>query len=96
MNSQILISMTVEELQELIKTSVKQCLNEANQKKQEKELLSFKETCEYLGCSRSALNSWKAAGKIPYKRMGKRVFFSKSEVTEAMKESNYAKLQSLN
>ena len=91
MNSSVFLSISIEELIELIRTAVRQELN----LKKEKELLSFKETCDFLGCSSSALNKWKSEGKIPYKKLGKRVFFSKIEIKEALKDSNYFKLKEL-
>ena len=66
-----------------------------NQKK-EKELLTFKETLELLHISASCLNQWKAQGKIPFKKLGKRIFFSRSEIMESLREAgNYNKLQKL-
>ncbi len=91
MNSQVFISMTKEELESIIKDAVTQAL----EIKQEKELLNFKETCEFLGCSSSALNKWKSENKIPYKKLGKRVFFHRQEIIEALKESNYHKLREI-
>ncbi len=88
----ILISITQDELQKLISNAVKEAL----EIKKQKELLSFKETCEFLCCSPSALNKWKSENKIPYKRLGKRIYFNRNEITEALKEAgNYKKLREL-
>lgn len=91
MNQQIVISITPEELKSIIREAVKEELNY----KQEKELMSFKETCEYLGISTSALNKWKSENKIPFKKLGKRIFFSRTEITEALKNSKYYKFREL-
>lgn len=90
-NKIYLLSISETELKELIKSSMKEVLETKN----DKELLSFKETCEFLGCSPSALNNWKSQNKIPYKRLGKRIFFNRSEVVEALKDSNYYKIKEL-
>ena len=93
MNEQLVFfSLSKDELRKLIQDSIRE---ELNQKKQ-KELLSFKETCELLGISASCLNQWKARGKIPFKKLSKRVFFSRNEILEALKESNYSKMRELN
>lgn len=85
MDKILFFSCSKEELESIIREAVKAELS----LKKEKELMSFKETCEFLGCSPSALNKWKSENKIPFKRLGKRVFFSRTEITEALKESNY-------
>ena len=87
----VLISLTREELQNLISSAVKEALAV----KKQKELMSFSECQEFLGVSASALNVWKASNKIPFHRMGKRIFFKRQEVIEALKESNYTKLKEL-
>ena len=88
----ILFSLSKDELRKLIQDAVREELN----LKKQKELLSFKETCELLGISASCLNQWKAQSKIPFKKLGKRIFFSRSEILGALKESNYSKLRELN
>lgn len=87
-----MLTLSVEELKEIIRAAVKE---EMNQKK-EKELMSFAETIEFLGISASALNKWKAENKIPYKKLGKRIFFSRADVTKAMTDSNYFQQRELN
>ncbi len=93
MNEQlVLISLSKEDLKNLIKDSIREELN----RKKEKELMTFKETCDLLNISASCLNQWKAQGRIPYKRLGKRIFFNKKDVLESLKDSNYSKLKELN
>ena len=91
MNNVVFLSLSMEELKDAIRDVVKQELNH----KKAKELMTFKETCELLNISASCLNQWKASNKIPYKKLGKRVFFLRSEVVEALKESNYSKIKEL-
>jgi len=53
----ILISISKEELKELVHEAVAQAINA----KKEKELLSFKETCDFFSISAFCLNHWKTA-----------------------------------
>lgn len=90
MNEQLIFfSLSKDELQNIITNAVKQAL----ETKQDKELLSFREACEFLGCSSSALNKWKSENRIPYKRLGKRVFFNRQEIMQALKESGYKRFK---
>ena len=91
MGNIVLISIGKEELQELVRSAVKSEL----QNKQQKELMNFKETREYLGISTSTLNKWKSTDTIPFKRLGKRIFFNRADVLQALKDSNYSKLRDL-
>ena len=81
----ILISISKEELKELIREAVAEAINS----QKVKGLLSFKEACKFLGISSSTLNKWKVEGKIPFKRLGKRIFFIPSEILTALKEDPY-------
>jgi len=83
--------MSLDELKPVIKESVREDMK----KKEKKKLLSFKETCEYLECSASALNKWKSENKIPYKKLGKRIYFLRSEIIQSLKDSNYKKYKDL-
>lgn len=91
-NKIILISITESELQNLISNAVREALVI----NQEKQILSFKEVCEMLNISASCLNKWKSEGKIPYKKLGKRIFFSRTDIKAALNETgNYKKLKEL-
>ena len=80
----ILFSISKNELETLIRTVVHSELT----KKNEKELMSTKELCSFLGISLSTVNKWKAEGIIPFRRLGKRVYFDKEEIKKAMKDNN--------
>ena len=87
----ILISITKDELIDILRGVVRQELNT----KKDKELMSFKETCEFLRVSASWLNKQKSEDKIPYKKLGKRVFFFRKEIINALEDSKYSKLKEL-
>ena len=77
---------------------VKQAINEVikmEKSEQPKELLNFKETCDFLGIHPSTLNKWKSQNKIPYKRLGKRVFFKRQEILESLQNSNFQKYKKI-
>lgn len=91
----ILISIPEQELRNLMRGVVKEELTAMQQSKKEEALLSSKELCKWLNISLSALNTWKAQGKIPFKKLGKRIFYVKEDVIKAMQDSNYYKLKNL-
>ncbi len=91
----ILSPFTIDELLESFRSVVKEELHLSNQKKQEKELMTTNEICEFLSISLSTLNKWKAENIIPYKKMGRRVYYDRAEVKKAMEDSNYHKYNKL-
>ena len=93
--SLIVIPFSEEKLKSIVSEAIKFELSKVEKQKSEKELMNAKELCEYLGIHISTLNNWKAHGKIPFKRLGKRIFFEKAEVKRALVESNYNKLKTL-
>ena len=75
-----IVVIETDHLIELIKSAVQDAIEKKEQNKNLKDLLNFKETCDYLGIHPSTLNKWKAENKIPYKRLGKRILFNKVSV----------------
>lgn len=90
-----LVVIEVDHLYSLIKQAVNEVVSKKEESEHAKDLLNFKETCNYLGIHPSTLNKWKAENKIPYKRLGKRVFFERKEILNSLKESNYQKFKQL-
>lgn len=91
-NKIILISLTQNKPYRLITNEI----NEALTVKQEKQLLSFREVCQWLSISPSCLNLWKSQGKIPYEKLRKSIFFSRVEITDALQSAgNYENLRDL-
>lgn len=82
-------SLTKEELILLIRESVRAELNLVPIAEQTNEkLLKPKDVCELLHISNGTLFSWKKEGKIPFRRIGRRIFFVEKDVIEAMKKIN--------
>ncbi|MBK8947180.1 MAG: helix-turn-helix domain-containing protein [Ignavibacteriae bacterium] len=94
-NQVLLFPMSRSELQTLIKQSMSEVL-EISKSVNQKDLLSTKELCEFLGISSATLSKWKRENRIPFKKMARRIFYSRSDVLKSLRESNYTKLRSLN
>ncbi|MFH1527894.1 MAG: helix-turn-helix domain-containing protein [Bacteroidota bacterium] len=90
-NNFVLFSMSPEDFLSKMKGVVSEIFSEHQNKKEEKEILNHAEICELLGIASSTLHKWKAQKKIPFRRLGKRVFFNRNEVLASLKDSNYSK-----
>lgn len=55
------------------------------------KLLTKKEMADELDISLVSLTDWMKQGKIPYMRMGKRIYFKKNEVVNSMANFNHKK-----
>jgi len=55
------------------------------------KLLTKKEMADELDISLVSLTDWMKQGKIPYMRMGKRIYFQKNEVVNSMANFNHKK-----
>ena len=85
----------IDQLYILIKKAVSEIVSEMVRPEQTKDLLNFKETCEYLGIHPSTLNKWKAENKIPFKRLGKRIFFERLEILNSLKDCGCEEYETL-
>ena len=94
MESRIIV-VEADHLIELIKSAINEVLEKKEKNKNLKDLLNFKETCDFLGIHPSTLNKWKAENKIPFKKLGKRIFFTKEDILNSLKDSNYQKFKDL-
>lgn len=87
-NSIILESLTVEQLQQLIGTSVKNGIQEFQKQLQTKdnseELLSRDETCQFLKIDSSTLWAWTNNGKVKAYGIGARRYYKRSELLECL------------
>ncbi|MBK8946310.1 MAG: helix-turn-helix domain-containing protein [Ignavibacteriae bacterium] len=90
-----LVVIEIDHLFSLIKQALNEELIKREKSEKQKDLLNFRETCEFLGIHPSTLNKWKAKNKVPYKRLGKRIFFQREEILNSLKESNYYKLKKI-
>jgi len=89
-----LVVIEIDHLYSIVKQAVNEVLK-MEKSEQLKELLNFQETCDFLGIHPSTLNKWKSQNKIPYKRLGKRVFFKRQEILESLQNSNFQKYKQI-
>lgn len=87
-NSILLQELSVEELQELIGSTVKKNLAELQEELQTKilteELLTREETCKFLKINSSTLWSHTSKGKIKCYGLGARRYYKRSELLESL------------
>ena len=87
-NAILLESLTVEQLQQLIGTSVKNGIIELQKELQTKdnseELMTREETCQFLKIDSSTLWAWTNNGKVKAYGIGARRYYKKSEIMECI------------
>ena len=49
------------------------------------ELIKIQQVAELFGVSKVSVHAWKKAGKLPFYRISRKIYFKKSEVLEALK-----------
>ena len=87
-NAILLETLTVEQLQQLIGTSVKNGILELQKQLQDKdnseELLTREETCKFLKIDSSTLWAWTNKGKVLAHGIGARRYYKRSELLECL------------
>ena len=87
-NAVLLETLTVEQLQQLIGTSVKNGILELQKQLQDKdnseELLTREETCKFLKIDSSTLWAWTNNGKVKAYGIGARRYYKRSELLECL------------
>lgn len=87
-NSILLQELTVEELQELIGSTVKKNIAELQKELQTKnfneELLTREETCKFLKIDSSTLWAWTNKGKVKAYGIGARRYYKRSELMKSL------------
>jgi len=79
----MLTEISPEDLQVMMEVAVRKVLEEQNHPNESK-LMSDEELEKLLGVSKSTLYLWRRDGKLPYQRIGKRIFYKISDVEKAM------------
>jgi excisionase family DNA binding protein len=84
----ILTSISKNDLAILIKMSLRELLSEynviKNKENKENSLLTMKQVADLLSVSLPTIIKWNKEGKIPFCKVGKRVYFKKDEVLESV------------
>ena len=87
-NAILLQNLTVEQLQQLIGTSVKNGILELQKELQSKdnseELMTRDETCKFLKIDSSTLWAWTNNGKVKAYGIGARRYYKKTEIMECL------------
>lgn len=87
-NSIILQDLSLEELQEIIGSTIKKSVAELKKELQSKlsteELLTREETCKFLKIDSSTLWSWTNKGKVKAYGIGARRYYKRSELLECL------------
>ena len=80
---QIFTNITEDRFRELIREVIREEISGLNHAETE-DLIKAKEACEYLKISKVTLYKWLNQGKITGYYLGTRLFFKKSEITNAL------------
>lgn len=87
-NAILLQTLTVEQLQQLIGTSVRNGILELQKEFQTKdnseELMTREETCQFLKIDSSTLWAWTNNGKVKAYGIGARRYYKKTEIMECL------------
>jgi len=78
----IITNLTINDLTEIIEKCVQQSIRQGIrvEPKQDEPLHNIDEIAVYLGVSKVTIHAWKREGKLPFHRLGRRVYFKKSEI----------------
>ena len=82
MENILLIGISVDEFRDLISNCVEESIKRHMPIEQphEETLLNVEQMAQYLGVSKATVHTWKKEGRIPFHRLGRRVYFKKSEI----------------
>jgi len=92
MESTVLISMPVEDLQVLIIDCVNSCLKHVPEKTSaltdDQRFYGDRELGKYLNCSVQTINQLKKKGQVTFHRLGRRCYYLRSEVDRDLQVSS--------
>jgi excisionase family DNA binding protein len=85
----ILITLNEGDLESIIRNAIEDTLSKVAPKPEPKPdnntLLTIPEVCTLLKVSKPTIHTWKREGRLPFHRIGAKVYFKEKEVIEAMK-----------
>jgi excisionase family DNA binding protein len=88
MQTQVLISVSPEELTTLIADALSQAITNTQISQLEtgtnNELISIKEASQLLHVSIVTIHTWKRKGILPFHRLSRKIYFKKDEILEAL------------
>lgn len=83
-DKKMIITLTVEELVNIFDARISFFLQTAQPKEPEDSLLKPKDVAKLLSVSRVTISQWMKSGRLPYCRIGTRIYFKKTEILEVM------------
>ena len=98
-NATMFTVMPISELCELIKRSVAECFDNELKSflktsiQEEEKLLNIQEACQLLKVSKVTIHKWKKNQTLPFHRMGRKIYFKRSELINSLKFINDKKKQ---
>jgi excisionase family DNA binding protein len=93
-NSTLFVTMPLEEFKKYIYDIVKNVFTEFHQPltaKDSDEIMTIEDVAKFLTTSEVTIHKWKKQKKIPFYRIGRRVYFKKNEIVLAMNSSQLKK-----
>lgn len=73
-----------DDLKILINEAVQEAFSKLKKPKREYKLMTTKDLCDFLDIHASTLNKWKKENRIPYKKLGKRVYYDSEDVINSL------------
>ncbi len=90
MNDVLLSPIRLNELESLIQNSVEKALkasnNNSNQTDQQEQIFTVQQAAEFLSLTVPSIYSKCSRGELPYMKKKKRLYFSRTELTEYLKQ----------
>ncbi|WP_336516452.1 helix-turn-helix domain-containing protein [Pollutibacter soli] len=90
MQNAFFIQLSEKEFKELLKNSVKELLESSNEIKKEsqKEILSLRETADFLNIAPQTLYGYTSNRSIPFIKKGKKLYFKRSDILKWLNAGN--------
>jgi excisionase family DNA binding protein len=86
MENVFLTNLSSDDIKNIVKSALEEIKPEG--KKEEPELIKISEVSKILKVSLPTIHTWKKQGKIPFYRLGSKIFFKRNEVLEVLKKVN--------
>lgn len=83
METSVLLTIPLKEFISCIEETVRKVLSETNVNQD--KLLTSEEVMSLLSISTTTLQTWRDKNKIPFQRIGNKIFYSKSEIMNMLK-----------
>ena len=102
MEEVLIIRMSKDEFESMLKKTLDERLQKINPPKKEKDdkidkFYKVNDICDIFGVSRTTVYQWMKTGKISYKTLGNKKFFTKEDIDNALQRidfSNFSELSS--